>query len=46
MHAQKRKRLISANYQQKIIPNANHAFKSSEEELSEAVISWLEIQNR
>ena len=46
MHAQKRKRLISANYQQKMIPNANHAFKSSEEELSEAVISWLEIQNR
>jgi hypothetical protein len=45
MYAQERKRLISSNYQQIMIPNAGHAFKSSEKELSEAVILWLEIQN-
>ena len=45
MYAQKRKRLISPNYQQVMIPNANHAFKSSAEELSVAVISWLENQH-
>ena len=47
LYAEKRKRLISTNYQQIMIPNANHAFKSksSEKEMSEAVISWLENQN-
>ena len=45
MHAQKRRKLISLNYQQIMIPNADHAFKSSEKELSETVISWLETQN-
>ena len=48
MHARSRKKLISANYQQKMISNANHAFSSSssEAELSAAVISWFESQNK
>ena len=48
MHARSRKKLISANYQQKMISGANHAFSSSssEEKLSVVVISWLESQNK
>jgi pimeloyl-ACP methyl ester carboxylesterase len=44
-HAQKRKSLISKKYRQIMIPNADHAFKSSEKELSEAVIAWLQKRN-
>lgn len=48
MYGRERKRLVSPTYRQIMIPNANHAFKSksSEKELSEAVISWLVSQNR
>ena len=35
MHAQKRKRLISPNYQQVMVPNADHAFKSSDNSFSD-----------
>lgn len=44
-HANSRKKYQSEKYTQVMIPEGDHAFSDSEEELSEIVINWLQSLN-
>jgi len=44
VHAVSRKDMVSDRYQQAFIPGAGHKFKKHEEELVDAVVSWLRKQ--